>query len=173
MDDGKVLARHRAGDARDAVGSTRANGPGLVQVEVRRMRTGGVPRQRGKKRERQIMFADLGLERRPVRAVPGDDRIEAAQSLDEPRFGFDNAHQIEAGGGDGADVAGESGQGHVLRGGPDLDIPLAQALHGGQGKDKVADGAGADEQPAHSRPVSQDRIGGLRFIHSVYTVMQL
>ncbi len=137
-----------------------AAGKGMDHGEIlNRRRRDGNPRdslfrrrERGEKREGEMAdrFAKLGT----VGSVPGVDGIEGFE------FGyagvFDDAEQVEAGVGDGARAAGEADERKHGTGGPDFGVSGAGGFERGQRQDEVADGAGADQEPAFDR--GQDRL---------------
>ena len=85
MNDGEVLSHDATRNARNRVGAVLRQCAHLLQVEVRGMHSRALRRQRGEEREWQIERMHQLAKLRPVGAIPGDDRIEAAQLIDKAR----------------------------------------------------------------------------------------
>jgi hypothetical protein len=81
--------------------------------------------------------------------VPGDDRIECTQFLDELCGGFGYAEQVEASGRDCARLVRNLRQNRVLSRSPGLQIVTFQAFQGGQRHDKVPNRPRPDHETAH------------------------
>lgn len=124
MDHGEILPRSRWNrNARDAFGGRR---------------------KRGEKRKGQMPhgLAKLGT----VRSVPGIDGVERWQLRDPGAF--DDAQQVEAGIGDRAGAVSETDQREQRAGSPDFGVSGARGFESGQREDDIADGAGANQEPA-------------------------
>jgi hypothetical protein len=80
-----------------------------------------------------------------------------------------DAEQVEAGGGDGSNSIGETNEGNVWRGHPELEIFGPEALQGGQGNYEVSDGAGPDDESSHRAQYGKNRNDMRCFIHSKST----
>jgi hypothetical protein len=103
-------------------------------------------RQRRKKRERKMPHSISKLRTTcPVPGIDGVERFELWHACP-----FHHAHQIQAGIGDSAGMIGKTDQGQHPTRSPDFGISArvsrAGCLERREGKDNVADRAGADEE---------------------------
>jgi len=143
VDHGEGAVRGRAVDPRIPRG-VRSESARLVVIEVRRVPSGPI-RQGGEEVEGQAEFAHQFPELGPLRPIPGNDGVEAAQALDHV-VGVEDAEAVESGGYDGSGRVGEAGERDVLFGAPDLGIGCAEGLERGQADDEIADGAGTNQK---------------------------
>lgn len=107
-------------------------------------RSPGLKRERGKERERQMAhgFAKLLA----LGAVPGVDGIKLTKRVE--RSAIDNADQVKRRVRDRARAVGKADQRENRALGPDFRKFGARRFKLGQGKDHVADGAGANQKTA-------------------------
>ena len=111
-------------------------------------------RERGEKREGEMAdgIAKFGA----VGAIPGVDGIELreiGEAATGSGVGVVDAKEIEAGVGDGLGSFGKLNEWQNRARGPDFGVVGTMRFEFGQGEDAVADGAGADEESAHSRRI--------------------
>ena len=91
----------------------------------------------------------------PVPGINGVERFELRYACP-----FHDAHQVQAGIGDSAGAIGKTDQGEHRTRSPDFRICGAGCLQRREGKDHVADRAGADEEATTGDPLTakQDRL---------------
>ena len=102
-----------------------------------------IGRNRRKELKRQAFDARAKL--RSIGSIPRNDGIETPELLHQLLVVIEFQH-VEAGGRDGAGAIGKPRHRQVLRGRPHFGIPGPQRLHGGQGKNEIANGSGADDE---------------------------
>src|SRR5690349_10996161 len=100
------------------------------------------------KLERQSQTQDRLAKLGAVRAIPGDDAVEASQPFHQPRRLGELQH-VQPGRSDRVDRIGEADQRDIALRYPDFQIIGAQRFQRGQRNDQVAYRARPDQQTAH------------------------
>jgi hypothetical protein len=118
----------------------------LCVIVLHRVRA-AVRQCRQKPNRQSEIVANQIPEFRPIGAVPGDDRIEAAQALDNVIRG-QKAQPIETRRHDRLRAVGKSRQGYILARAPDLGILRPQGFQRRQADNEVADGARTNQKPS-------------------------
>ena len=140
----------------------------LVEVEIGGVHGGSFRRQRGKEAAGKVQAVDRFAKFRAIGAVPGDDRVEGAELVEQARGRVGNTQQVEAGGGDRSYAVGEAHQGDDGRGRPNLEVIGPQRLQGRQRDNEIADRAGPDDKSSHHPQYAKNRKCEVRFIHSEF-----
>ncbi len=99
--------------------------------------------------KRQLQLADSGAELLAIRPVPGNDRIERPQSVEQRarRFPLRQSQQIETSGSDGSHTVREADERNNAAWNPNLGVIGLQIFERRKGKNTIADAARSYEKP--------------------------
>jgi|GEM_PF-5532955 len=148
MDSRESPSNRRASNFGESRSGSSPEFPGLPEIELDRM--SGARGQRGQKLKRQLQVSHEFAELRPVRAIPGNHRVEAAQALDRV-VRRQQAHAIEPRCNNGLRRIREASQCYILARAPDFGAFRSQRFQRGQAHDEIANGARPDQKATNQK----------------------